>query len=214
MQTVVFGEFVWRLNAIDRPLILDCGKLRATAISSDGQLAITAADDDEYVHVWNLANGRVVRKLHVGDKEIHDLCISPDGKMLAVGTHSHEMQLWDVTAGELVLESWADSHVLCVSLTPDARFAVFGTREGRIWVVNVARARLLRILCPSEFSYVCAVAVTPDGGIVCAEDGDGTLLVWSIESGEVIRRISSSCRSRTMALAANGGFTNCGRSSA
>ena len=119
LQTVVFGEFVWRLNAIDRPLILDCGKLRATAISSDGQLAITAADDDEYVHVWNLANGRVVRKLHVGDKEIHDLCISPDGKMLAVGTHSHEMQLWDVTAGELVLESWADSHVLCVSLTPE-----------------------------------------------------------------------------------------------
>jgi WD40 repeat protein len=209
LQTVVFGDFVWDLNTADHPLVLDCGKLRAAAVSSDGQLAVTATND-ERLSVWNLASGKIVRELFVGDKEIHDLSISPDGKIIAVATHHHDMQLWDVATGQPVLELGVDSHVLSVALTPDARFVVFGTRKGRVWVVDVLKARVLRLFVPDEFPYVYAVAITADGRIACAQDAAGILRMWDIKSGKLLREFPLTCSTRRITLAANGALAVAG----
>lgn len=55
------------------------------------------------VYLWNAGNSKVVRLVDVGNEDmITSTNFSPNGNVLAVGTHSGEVQLWDCVKQSII----------------------------------------------------------------------------------------------------------------
>jgi len=87
------------------------------------------------------ATGTLRGKLAVGTIAIGDMCLSPDGKTLAVARgkwadHDDDegvVELWDLASGEL-MTSLAKEYgtAICVAFSPDGRTLATGHRNGKI----------------------------------------------------------------------------------
>jgi WD40 repeat protein len=93
------------------------------------------------VQVVDAATGTLRRKLAVGTLNIGDLCVSPDGKTLAVArgkwavVDSDEgvVELWDLASGELTTTLGKEyGSAICVAFSPDGRTLASGHRNGKI----------------------------------------------------------------------------------
>ena len=79
--------------------------------------------------------------------------------------------------------------VWAVTVTPDGRYAVSGSRDNTVRVWDLASGETVRIFS-GHTGRVGAVAVTPDGRHAVSGSGDGTVLMWDLASGEAVRIFS------------------------
>jgi WD40 repeat protein/serine/threonine protein kinase len=141
------------------------------------------ATDDELLAAWgstelryiNLTTGETLRRMTTDQPRsfIESLAFSPDGRLVAWGggfffrerlpefTRASVLMLWDVETGELVRTF--DAH------------NVFD-EEGRL-VEGLNRA-------------VTATAFTPDGRFLISGAEDGTIYVWNVRTGELVREFT------------------------
>ena len=75
--------------------------------------------------------------------------------------------------------------VTAVSLTPDGRRAVSGSRDKTLRVWDVETGQCLRTL-EGHTNWVTAVSLTPDGRRAVSGSWDKTLRVWDVESGRCL----------------------------
>ncbi len=73
-----------------------------------------------------------------------------------------------------------------VAITPDGRYAVSGSGEGRIRVWELETGRSVRAL-EGHTAMVNSVAITPDGRYAVSGCWDHILMVWELETGRSIR---------------------------
>jgi len=92
-------------------------------------------------------------------------------------------------AGSLlrILEGHTDS-VSSVSLSPDGRRAVSGSRDMTLRVWDVQTGACLRTLEGHTWTVI-SVSLTPDGRRAVSASGDNTLRVWDVESGACLHTL-------------------------
>jgi hypothetical protein len=140
----------------------------AFAFSPDGKrLATGGGDADEWLHVWDVETGRLVRRLPEGGVTL--LAFTPDGKTLAVAARvgaagKPSFRLWDLESGReerrfTRLPFLPDA----AAFTPDAKtlFAVLWEKNGvSTWDTATGDPRKTYLLDRGPFS---AFALSPDG---------------------------------------------------
>ena len=57
---------------------------------------------DSQIMLWDLQDGNPIRTINAGPVECWTVTFSPDGKHLASGTHSGNVNIWSVDSGEKV----------------------------------------------------------------------------------------------------------------
>jgi WD40 repeat protein len=102
--------------------------------------------------------GKMRRNLAIGTISISDLCVSPDGRTLAVSRgklapHDHDegvVELWDLASGEL-MTTLAKQHgsAICVAFSPDGRTLATGHRNGTIALWQAATDEEVRRQAPN-----------------------------------------------------------------
>jgi WD40 repeat protein len=207
LKVAIFGNAVWELETGKLTVALGGGTLRACAISPCGQMGVVATNE-RYLRIWDLQAGEIVRILEEENTEVHDLCMSRDGKVVAVANHWGEMTLWDVARAEPFLQFNDGDHMHSVALTPDARFVTCGGDSGRVWVLDVAKGVVLRRFTDQSHDFF-GVAITPDGRIVAAQDSE-YLRVWDVRSGRLLRRITISAIPLRVKLSSDGALAAAG----
>ncbi|MCW6036177.1 response regulator [Spirulina subsalsa FACHB-351] len=80
--------------------------------------------------------------------------------------------------------------VQALTLTPDGRYAVSGSKDSTIRIWDILTGREVRTLVGHE-SAVLSIAVTPEGDRIVSSSTDDTIKIWEFDSGEEIRTISS-----------------------
>ncbi|WP_017306791.1 response regulator [Spirulina subsalsa] len=80
--------------------------------------------------------------------------------------------------------------VQALTLTPDGRYAVSGSKDSTIKIWDILTGREVRTLVGHE-SAVLSIAVTPEGDRIVSSSTDDTIKIWEFDSGEEIRTISS-----------------------
>jgi WD40 repeat protein len=137
--------------------------------------------------------------------DISSLAISPDGKFAIFGTRG---ALWALVVWDL--ETWSEirsieahnDSVNDIDISPDNQVAVScDSFNIRVW--DLQSGEQLRSF-NGHANGAWAVSFTPDGQSVVSTSEDGTLRLWSLEYGAILRRFKLDDRVRDVAYRLDG----------
>jgi WD40 repeat protein len=134
------------------------------------------------VRIWDVGAWREERAIDVGDG-VRPVVLSPDGRTLAVGCASGEIQIRSLADGALVATLGGHSKaVFSLAFSPDGARLLSGgaDRTVRLWDVAAAR-EVRRVELPEH--WVRPVAFINGGRQFAAAGQDGSIGVWDTESG-------------------------------
>jgi WD40 repeat protein len=173
------------------------GPMTAAALSSDGQVLVTAGVEPELC-VWDAATGReVVRVNGTGQSAPRAVDLSPDGRIVVVADSEGIVSWVDVTAGRRLLTEQNIDDATCLSLARDGRTLFVGSLSSAFKAIDVSSGQVLWTGNRGSGPAACATC-TADGqwvvtwerniGLRCRDARTGTdRWVFSPTRGQVQR---------------------------
>src|SRR5262249_15335632 len=133
-----------------RRLASSSGPVGALAFTPDGKKLVSSVQGAAVV--WDIKAGKIIHTIRRPVLLSGSMALSRDGETLALGTHRHAVQIWDVTTGkELLTKSQGhDSPIVNLAFSPGGTIlASAGAEEILLWDVS-RRQRIgtLPILAP------------------------------------------------------------------
>jgi len=164
------------------------GKVRAVAITSDGQRALSASDDCT-LKVWKLRDGTEERTCSGHIDWIRGIAVTPDGQRAVSVSDDHTLRVWDITTGLEVRQIKIYFDVLTsLALTPDGRFAITVSHNRTLKVWNLEQGTE-ECTFKGHLGKVNSVAVSPDGRFAFSASDDRTLKIWNLEKRQEERTL-------------------------
>lgn len=189
------GVRIWDLESGEWLRTLLANDVESMAVTPDGRRLFTGSNFMSITE-WELETGKRLKNRGLFKWAVKALAVSPDGRYLFASNGS-EVNMWNLETGSKIPASigfsrrWVDFDVyntpviLSLAVSPDGRYLIMGTRfesnKGILGVFDLKTKQLSEI--DSDQSWVFAVAVTPDGRHIISGGGDGSVRVWSLESG-------------------------------
>ena len=113
---------------------------------------------------------------------IASLAFSPDGKLIATGSHDKTVRLWDVATGkEHVVLKKHDSSICSLAFSPDGTtLATVGLKDTiRIWDIATGKEK---IVLSEVAKSTGMVAFSPNGKCLATAYSDDTARLWDLAS--------------------------------
>ncbi|MGH7174154.1 MAG: hypothetical protein ACRELG_28125, partial [Gemmataceae bacterium] len=130
------------------------------------------------VVVWNVADGKEVRKLE-HPAEIADLSFSADGKRLTTGASDNEVRVWELATGHELQAFLHAGPVRAVASHPSNNALVFsGSADKTVALHTMTVTRVVSAGTPLR-----AVTVTNNGTHVLTAGDDGKIKLWNTSNG-------------------------------
>lgn len=137
-----------------------------------------------------LANVVLADTLKGHTNTVWTVTISPDGHTLVSGSGDKTIKIWDLDSGQLQRTLSEDTaEVLSVALSPDGQTLTSGSyatdKAIKIWQLNTDKPRPTLGMA----SNVWSVALSPDGQTVASSSGDGSIKIWNLHTGALLRTL-------------------------
>lgn len=111
------------------------------------------------------------------------VAISPDGRLIAIGSKNGELVLREAATGKGVPLVGGSGDVVHVTFSADGQRLVSAARDRAIRLWDVATGRELRcIYCDGDVYHP---AVSPDGRFVATADGMRGVRIWDLKSNDI-----------------------------
>ena len=134
--------------------------------------------DDDTVHVWDTATGKLVITYHGHLFGVNTLAWSPDGKYIASGSNDNTVQVWEVATGDSIYTyrghtAWVDA----LTWSPDGkRIASAGNDHTvRLWEAFTGQPLFVY---RDHTDNVTTLAWSPDGSCIASAGTDRTVYIW------------------------------------
>ena len=169
--------------------------------SPDGTKLASGGADGTII-LWDAkTQARIGQPLGVNEGTVFSIAFGPDdGKTLAAAS-GHTITLWDVETHYPIGQPLRAhvSAIRSVAFRPDGKTLVSeGTDQSiYLWDVSGALHRSEEILPPiaqplrGHITTVRSVAFHPDGTILASGSGDGTIILWDVATGKIVRQLPS-----------------------
>jgi WD40 repeat protein len=143
------------------------------------------AVDPNYAYIWDVAT--VTCRLVLADHQfwVYSVAWSPDGSMVATGSHDYQVRVWDAATGSCLktYKMESSSHVLSLAWSPDGTKLLAGLRDWGSELWDVTTDSFMR-----EFNGKTDAKFSPDGNSVVTGPGSGVddAMVWDAATGKKI----------------------------
>ena len=159
-------------------------QIKAVDFSADGQLLATAGID---VKLWNVQTRAEIGTLEHG-KWVLAVAFSPDGRFLATGDQTGQVNVWDVQRRQIIFQFKGDaSSVYTVKFSPDGKILAGAGYAGDIELWKVENWERLGTLSVS--ATVFTIDFSPDSSTL-ASPGYESVNLWTVGSGEKIATLT------------------------
>jgi WD40 repeat protein len=136
--------------------------VNAVAFSPDGD-TLASGGHDQTVRLWSAAQGRQVHTLRGHTDNVQSVAFSPDGMLLASGGADNTVRLWSVSDGRLIR-----------------------TLRGHAG----QKGDMFNLLFTSYTSGVQDITFSPDGTVLASAGSDGTVQLWRVADGSLLKTLS------------------------
>ena len=199
------------------------GGVDSVAFAPDSHLLATGVGErvsnlafDDTVRLWD--EDTIAQQFGGEQEEVigcsffkNSVVFSPDGIVLAAGSHDFTIHLWDVVAGKPLrqLAGHTDG-VLDVDFSPDGSLLASASLDGTVGIWQWQTGELLQqwSLPPSGLT---AVSFSPDGSLLVVGALTGKLHLWDVANGELLRTFDGEMNQMgDVAFVGNGRFVAAG----
>jgi len=152
----------------------------ANSVRRHGAFRYVFAGTNDAVHVIDLGLRAIVAQAAWPHGDVHNVAVSPDGRLAASGSHEGVVGIWDIDA--LLHAGLPDRHLATpveLAVSQDG-IALSGTsdRTVRLWNRDGANRRL-----PPTDGQFATLAFTPDGQIALVMNDTGVLQTYDARTG-------------------------------
>jgi WD40 repeat protein len=154
------------------------GSVFGVALTADGK-TLASGSGDKTVRLWDVGNGKEVKKLEGHADGVNAVALSADGKVLASGGKDKQVIVWDVNTGKPAHTLKGHSgEVNSVALSADGKLLASGSADKTVRLWDTASGKeVATVQAPDE---VLGVALTADGKVLAAGGRGKTAKVWSV----------------------------------
>jgi WD40 repeat protein len=159
-----------------------------------------AADQELYLRLLPLAQAcwhrpLDLRPLHTftaPSENITCLSVEPKFRLLAAGTTTQTIYLWDLPLGDLHFPSLSGPAPVtrALSFSPDGEYLAAAGGDQRIRLFRHSTGQIVKTL-EGHRGLVRAITVHPNGRLLVSAGFDGTLRSWRFPHGSELRRMDS-----------------------
>jgi WD40 repeat protein len=163
------------------------GGVLAAVLDPTGQVfaVATRSGKSTSASIFSAPTGRVVRRLP--ESGIRSFAFSPDGALLATGSHSldHGARIWDARTGRSLHVLKHHGYVLAERFSSDGRLLVTSSQGGAAYVWNVATGRRKLLLVDAN-GAVNDAAFSPHGSEIATASDDGLVRLYDSRNGRLL----------------------------
>lgn len=161
-------------------------------------VATRVAERDNPFEVCDIATGKVLKNLT--DETwlgtwITRVAITPDEdetKVVAASKDRNGIKILDLRTGIPLgsFEAHYGQDVTALAITPDGKQLVTGAwKTIKIWDLTLVQKKIKSKSIIKHGSSVQALAITPDGKQAISGDGNGTIIIWDIDSQKDLKTL-------------------------
>jgi WD40 repeat protein/tRNA A-37 threonylcarbamoyl transferase component Bud32 len=162
------------------------GRLLAMAVDPNGEAGYDKQRRDGFVQLVDVRSGRrIARPILPRAGTVLSVAFSRDGKLLATGSYSGRVDLWNVATQARNGRSmtFVDDGAPSVAFDPAGRLVASGGGIGPIRVWRVADQRLAFPPLPGHNGGVTGIAFDSSGSLLASSSGLGDTRLWDPATG-------------------------------
>ena len=159
-------------------------RLAATmlAFSPDGRLLASAGA--RQIHIWNVAERKLLHSITGHEKSIQSICFSPNGKRLVSASVDDTLHIWDVETGTKLREIKTEQDgVYAVAWSPSGKTIASGGSDNTIKLWKPASGKMYARLWGHIDDVLC-LAFSLDSKTLISGSRDSTIALWNIVEPE------------------------------
>ncbi|MDX1615106.1 MAG: protein kinase [Candidatus Promineifilaceae bacterium] len=159
--------------------------------SPDGRYLLTGSAD-RTARIWEVETGLELRRLVGHTDEVFSAYFSPDGRLVVTGGRDKTARLWDPRTGRELGQILGHTGGVFANFSPDGRFVVTGSedRTARLWdLASATEPQTIIHSAGGHTSHHTAAAISADGQLVLADQGDGAIRLWRAPTSELMGQI-------------------------
>jgi len=173
-----------RTGGVRNQISREASDVIATASNGDFIAEATAKE----VRLVNLVSGdHKVVPLPMPDS-VSAIALSPDGRSLVTADDDGEIQIWDVTSGQLKKTFETGKEITALAIDPSGQLLAAARADRSIGFWNVTTGPLQLELRKHQ-DVVNALAFSPDGKTIASGGDDRTAIVWDVATAKVKRTL-------------------------
>jgi WD40 repeat protein len=175
------------LRSVEQPPVVT-----DVAIQPAGDLMATVGDD-HLVRIWDLRDGRLLRRLASHSDWVRVATFSPDGNVLATAGNDRRVIFWDPQTGRRLRTLTTAQAISSLVYSPDGKQLATAGFGSQLWLHDSQSGDVLH-----EFGCECqdmrCVAFSPQGDLLAAAGRDGHVHLWRLPDGQLVHHVEASRR--------------------
>ncbi|HMD88666.1 MAG TPA: WD40 repeat domain-containing protein [Anaerolineaceae bacterium] len=169
---------------------------RTMALSSGAEY-LAAASGDNYLRIYYLPEGKLIKTLAGHTNQIRSIILLPDERSMISGGFDGSIRIWRFPQGSEVKSIEAGyGELFALAISPEGHFLLTCGVDPAIRVWSLPDGQLVRKMDGHIGTVTCLVA-SPSGQIAASYGRDQTIRIWNYQSGRQLTQIDPNASSNT-----------------